>query len=274
MTSDEIQYLRESWLSLPEPDDSSRGSAKARLIEEMHQEQPSRIARRLGSRRRARVAIVALLVAALTSIGAVVAFALGVVPVDFNSAEKASPTSPAFKEFAQLDESAPAGMPTGVIASETRIVTSYPLTTGQSVVLAVAPTKSGGFCAHFSNSGGGGCDRDRAIPFSRGISIPGQVAPGATKIDGQLFVSGWTLVHGASSVDVLFEDGSDVEVPLTWVSQPVDAGFFFYDVPAEHRVSGRAPIALVLRDGGGAALRRASIPSVFGFLEQQAGGDG
>lgn len=268
MTSDEIQYLRESWVSLPEPNDLSRRSARARLFEEMRQE-PLRHDPKRKSRRQGRLAIVVLLFAALMSIGATVAFALGVVSVDFNSAEKASPTSPPFKEFAQLDEAAPAGMPTGVIAGETRIVTSYPLTNGGSVVLAVAPTQSGGFCASFSGGAGGGCDRDRTVPFSRGISVPGRIAVGATKIDGHVFVTGWTLIHAGTSVDVVFEDAKDVELPLTWVSRPIDAGFFFYDVPVEHRANGHAPIALVFRDAGGDALHRASLPSIFSFLVQQ-----
>jgi len=107
------------------------------------------------------------------------------------------------------------------------------------------------------------------VPFSRGLSIEGSVRPDATEIQGDVFVTGWTLLHEGASVDVRFADGEDATVPLTWVSAPIDAGFFLYEVPKEHRSRGHSPTALVLNDASGHAIREVSIPSIFHFLSSQ-----
>ena len=60
--------------------------------------------------------------------------------------------------------------------------------------------------------------------------------------------------------EVEFEDGSSSRIPTTWVSAPIDAGFFLYAVPAAHSAKGHCPEAVTLRDGDGAAVERASLP--------------
>jgi hypothetical protein len=71
-------------------------------------------------------------------------------------------------------------------------------------------------------------------------------------------IDGSTTLDDAASVEVQFEDGSSVAVPVVWVSAPIDAGFFGYEVPAAHLRVGARPILLVLRDADGKELRRDS----------------
>lgn len=85
------------------------------------------------------------------------------------------------KDFSQLDVAAPSGMVPGVLAGQAREVMSVPLSTGEHAVLRVAPTCAHGFCVDLSTSGpeaegAGGCERDRSVPFSRGLSIPGPIS--------------------------------------------------------------------------------------------------
>src|SRR5205823_628048 len=62
----------------------------------------------------------------------------------------------------------------------------------------------------------------------------------------------------AASVEVQFEDGSSVTIPVVWVSAPIDAGFFGYEVPAAHLRVGARPTLLILHDAKGNELRRDS----------------
>jgi hypothetical protein len=157
--------------------------------------------------------------------------------------------------FAQMDVSAPPGMAPGVIAGETREVARWPLSTGKTSILWVAPTKAGGFCVEWSYAGGG-CDRDRKLDFAPGMAIPGDVAPPGEPQKPPVLVTGDTLLHDAASVKVEFEDGDAARVPLTWVSPPIDAGFFLYEIPISHLELGHLPTALVLEDTNGHELAR------------------
>jgi hypothetical protein len=157
--------------------------------------------------------------------------------------------------FAEMDVAAPPGMAPGVIAGETREVARWTLSTGKTSILWVAPTRAGGFCLEFS-SFGGGCDRDRKLDFSPMLGIPGTIAPPGELQKPPVIVGGDTLLHDASSVDVQFEDGDDVQVPLTWVSAPIDAGFFEYELPVSHLGDGHRLSALVLQDANGHELAR------------------
>src|SRR5437764_820974 len=64
----------------------------------------------------------------------------------------------------------------------------------------------------------------------------------------------------------IFENGEpapapierSVASPVVWVSAPIDAGFFGYEVPAAHWRVGSRPILLILRDADGNELRRDS----------------
>jgi hypothetical protein len=178
----------------------------------------------------------------------------------FGSLEPA-PT-PVVKSFAGFDVAAPTGMATGVIAGEARKVVDLRLSTGKHWIMWVAPTRSGGFCMPR------GCDRDRVGPFSPGLVVPGPVSATGEILAPPVIFEGDTLIHGASTLRVDFEDGTSTRTPLVWVSPPIDAGFFVYEVPEGHWSAGHRPVALVLEDAEGKELaRNAMIARVLSRLE-------
>jgi hypothetical protein len=66
-------------------------------------------------------------------------------------------------------------------------------------------------------------------------------------------------------VEVRFEDGESATTPITWVSSPVDAGFFVYEVPQAHWAPGHRPSMLILEDASGHELARNSeVARAFG----------
>jgi hypothetical protein len=75
---------------------------------------------------------------------------------------------------------------------------------------------------------------------------------------GPVLIDGSTTLPDAATVDIQFEDGNSVAVPIVWVSAPINAGFFGYDVPQSHWRRGTRPTLLTLRDANGRELRRDS----------------
>ena len=220
--------------------------------------------RRRAGRHTTRKRIVRLSSAGAVALAAVVAAtpALGLRGqiVQFFGGGEPAP-APVVKDFGEIDVGAPPGMATGVIAGETRDVMEVPLSTGKTAVVWVAPTRGGGFCVFTSTSGrhstgGGGCDRDRSLPFSPGLSIPGPVSPEGEILAPPVVFDGDTLIHGATKVEIRFEDGESATTPVVWVSSPIDAGFFVYEVPEAHWSEGHRPVALVLEDSDGNELAR------------------
>ena len=88
--------------------------------------------------------------------------------------------------------------------------------------------------------------------------VPGIEARGHRAVPVQVPAERSTTLDDAASVEVQFEDGSSVTIPVVWVSAPIDAGFFGYEVPAAHLRVGARPTLLILRDANGTELRRDS----------------
>jgi hypothetical protein len=57
-----------------------------------------------------------------------------------------------------------------------------------------------------------------------------------------------------------FANGTTVELPITWVSEPIDAGFFFYEVTEANRVRGMHLTNVVALDDDGKTLARENFP--------------
>src|SRR5205085_3641659 len=55
-----------------------------------------------------------------------------------------------------------------------------------------------------------------------------------------------------------FEDGGSITVPVVWISTPIDAGFFVYEVPRARWAVGSRPDLLILRGADGHELSRDS----------------
>src|SRR5205085_1875216 len=147
---------------------------------------------------------------------------------------------------------APPGFTTGVVASQTRKIVLP-----DDVALWIAPTRRGGFCL-FVEGGGGQCDAARTLAFWPTFSIGGDVSQQGVIKSGPVLIDGSTTLDDAASVEVQFEDGSSVSIPVVRVSAPIDAGFFGWEVPADHLRVGARPNLVVLRDAEGNELRRDS----------------
>ena len=221
--------------------------------------------RRRANARAVRRRILRLCAAASVGLAAIVAAtpALGLRGQIVQLFAGGSPAPPPVVEsFGQIDVAAPPGMATGVIAGEARDVMEAPLSTGKTAVVWVAPTRSGGFCVFVSTEGrramgGGGCDRDRSLPFAPGLEIPGPISPNGTILAPPVIFDGETLIRGAATVEIRFEDGESARTPVVWVSPPIDAGFFVYEVPEAHWQAGHRPVAVVLQDAEGRTLAQA-----------------
>jgi hypothetical protein len=211
--------------------------------------------RRLASPRRSRNRgfRAALLAAGLATAIALAtpAFGLGHELVRlFSSGEPASPKVQ--RSFAELDVGAPPGMAPAVIAEETRKIVLP-----DNIALWIAPTRAGGFCL-FVAGGGGGCDANRTLELAPSFSVAGPITPDGEIRGGPVLIDGSTTLSDAATIEIRFDDGDSVTVPVVWVSAPIDAGFFGYDVPASHWTVGHRPALLVLRDDDGRELRHDS----------------
>lgn len=191
---------------------------------------------------------VVTLAALAAVVAATPAWALVRDVVPFWNQPVASP--PDQRAFAELNVGAPSGMSPDVVAGETREV-AHGTFGGMTRTLWVAPAKDGGFCFLWS-PGGGGCNTGAdPIPLGWvGMSFP-QSLPGS-QYAGMEWVAGFAMSPAVSDVVIRFSDGSSVHPELTWVSAPINAGFFAY--------SGKAGVAEIdAYDANGDLVKRATI---------------
>jgi hypothetical protein len=205
------------------------------------------VVRRAQRGGRARV-VVAGVAAALAVAVAAPAFGLHRTVVDWLTAEPA----PEREElaFSSLDESAPPGLETGVIPGTARKAFDAALPEGMRARVWLAPTAGGGHCKlirFFAADGrkrggvGPGCD-DRRNATGYGVSIPGPVSAEGVIERGPVVIDGHATIRDATAAVIQFQDGTETEIPLTWVSKPIDAGFFVYGVPPANWEPGRRPV--------------------------------
>jgi hypothetical protein len=227
------------------------------------------VRRRAGTGRRSRLLALAAATIVVVAIAAPALALSGKVVHVFGSSEPAPERVQ--EDFASLDVGAPRGMAPDVIAEQTRMVIDTPTRDGTRTVLWVAPTRAGGFCITASvgkvggppahgGGGGGGCDRDRALPFAPGIFARGPMTPDGVLQRGPLVYDGSVLIEEARAVRFDFQDGDHATVPLVWVSEPIDAGFFVYAAPQEHWVEGHRVISATVEDGDGKELATQRLP--------------
>jgi hypothetical protein len=180
----------------------------------------------------------------------------GVIP--FFDAPKAP--QPVQVEFASMNTGAPAGMSPRAIADNTREIGQFSFA-GRMHTLWVAPTKQGGFCFEWIG-GWGGCTAPTPDPLTWNGDLvipPGVPAPSmptqsqlshvaasvmaadvaamlkARSLAVPTWINGYVNASDAQDVVIKFSDGTTVHPPIVWVSKPIGAGFFSYDVPAKYR---------------------------------------
>ena len=156
------------------------------------------------------------------------------------------------------------------VGSELRSVVTAKWRGGTSVAFAVAPARHGnGFCiAMFDLT----TPRDGAAEqgcigakLRRSHGIIGQGALGWAGKDEHGENLGYHELHGVVTalrtqrLVLRYEDGKQDEVPITWVSKPIDAGFFAFDPAPEHFGTGHRASAFVAFDGDGREIARQSF---------------
>ncbi len=100
----------------------------------------------------------------------------------------------------------------------------------------------------------------RRVPGTHRVTIVHPASPVVTRILGTI------TAPSASLLQIVYADGTRVTIPFVWVTQPIAAGFFAYDVP-DGRLSGPGrPTGLVLSDGRGKVLAREAI--IGGLIRQ------
>ena len=170
-------------------------------------------------------------------------------------------------QFWSLNLGAPAGMSPRAVSGETRKVGRFTFG-GMSHTLWVAPAKNGGFCALWIPGGGGGCSTS-GEPLSTGAVLvfphdAGQPARTATRrsqlprlerIGVPEWITGAALDAAVRDVVIRFSDGSAVHPQVVWVSAPIDAGFFAYDVPTDEQSRSDHVTAVEAYDGAGRLVR-------------------
>ena len=134
--------------------------------------------------------------------------------------------------FSEVNVGFPPGMSPHAVSDETRDVGSFDFG-GSTRTLWVAPAKNGGFCSLWLPGGGGGCSTS-GNPLSTGALL---------REGFPEWVNG-DAAGPAADVVIRFSDGHTVQPRVVWVSAPIDAGFFAYDVPTGEQTS-RAHVTAV-----------------------------
>ena len=125
----------------------------------------------------------------------------------------------------------PYSIGSSVIPSQTRGVATVSLPAGRRATLWVAPTERGGLC--WNVEGIGGCDERATFRLNGNIGAA-HLTTAFGRILGWSIAAGYTRLTQATAVEFRFEDGESATTPITWVSEPLDAGFFLYAIPEEH----------------------------------------
>ena len=243
---------------------------------------PKRSVRRAGLLRRvpARVALVAAVVL-LAAIVTTVAFGWPRTVINFFT----SPPAPVQVKnwFSAQNAEAPPGMNPQAIASQTRKIATirFNIYSDHRAVhtLYVAPRKGGGICYLWTNADGGclpakapskTAESRAAGPLGLSWASTGEAYP--------LFVDGWVRAGATRTVEARFADGKTATIPVTWVSAPVNAGFFTYPLPQAYRMRGDALRSVVALDASRNVLGRESAPQPsmglhpFGGIRRPPGG--
>lgn len=192
----------------------------------------------------------------------------------FSSGEPAPPDTE--RQFSTLDRGAPPGLETRVLPGTARKALEEQLPEGARATLWVAPTARGGVCEMIEfidargrprGGSGPGCDDRRGVT-TYGLAI--------SKLNGEGIAAGPAVVDGRATIDsasaavIEFEDGTVTELPLTWISEPIDAGFFVYGIPPTHRKLGHLPSKVRFVDRNGDRVGEAHTLPLAQFIREHS----
>jgi hypothetical protein len=211
------------------------------------------VRRAMRARRRRRAST---LVAVVTSFGLVIAaaYALGHPIVDFKTAPKGPHA--VVNDFGSLKVGAPPGMALGgLLPEEARRITSV-LIDGKRHVLWIAPTKQGGYCDHWS----GLIAECRANPRVVKRILFSRLYSARQGERERLAVGGSFVQSTATRLELVYQDGTVAEMPFVWVTDPIEAGFYLFQVPRAHWAKGHGPSGVRLYDEDDHLLASESTP--------------
>jgi hypothetical protein len=219
---------------------------RARVVSLRNEQLTPRAARRPARRRTLLVALTAVAVLAAILV-ATPAWALIRDVLQFWD----QPTAPQSVqvEFSSLNLGAPPGMSPEAASGDTREIGRFTFG-GLTRTLWVAPAKNGGFCVLWLPRGGGGCST-AGLPLGTGAMLvlphaasepartpftPSQVRMLMRK-GVPAWITGDAISPTVNDVVIRFSDGHAVRPRIVWVSAPINAGFFAYDVPNDEQSS-------------------------------------
>jgi hypothetical protein len=227
-----------------------------------------RRARELRPPRRARPAVAVAAALAVATLVVTPAVALrGHIVHLFHDA----PPAPArvTRSFGALDAGVPPRLQSGVVAAQARKVLEAAVGSNETAVVWLAPLAGGGFCTITELDRRGGVRRGaggECTPLLHELSLEtslhGQISPNGVILSGPVLLHGWVGLPDADSLELAFEDGTTADVPLVWVSKPVDAGFFVYSVPPLHWQVGHLPTRLTVRNAEGKELSERRVSGI------------
>jgi hypothetical protein len=205
---------------------------------------------------------VAVLAAAVTA----VALGWPKTVVDFFTSPPAPPKVKNF--FGSFNVGAPRGMDPHAIPGQARRIMTSRFDANTVVgdrprlhTLYVAPRKGGGFCVLWTNADGG-CAPAKSPRTTAESRAAGPL--GVSWFSGNggvpLVADGWVRTGATETVEARFADGTKARLPITWVSAPINAGFFVYSVPAAHRNRADALRSVVALDADGHVIGSESFP--------------
>lgn len=203
------------------------------------------------------VVVIALLATPAFGVQGYVLHLFGRKNVSFSS----SPSAPNVvkKEFLDLPIGAPKQFAPQVKAAQARLVATFTIA-GHPRRLWVAPTRGGGYCYTFELSFGG-CRQTRAEREIGGKSQLGVTWMGGSPrhgVDASIVtrIGGDITAPAAYEITATYADGTHHDVPFVWVSRPIAAGFYSYDIPSSHWTRAHRLTSVTLSAKGGRRLGR------------------
>lgn len=176
-----------------------------------------------------------------------------------------SPSAPNLvkKQFLDLPIGAPQQFAPEVEAAQARVVATFSVA-GHPRKLWVAPTRQGGYCYTFQLSFGG-CRQaraDRSIGGKGQFGVTYQGGSSRLHVNPTIVtrVGGDLTAPAAAKITASYADGTTADIPFVWVSAPIAAGFFSYDIPTARWNQQHRLLALTLYDKNGKQLGRQTFP--------------
>lgn len=203
---------------------------------------------RAGVRRRWPLIAIGVAVALTAVLVATPAWALVRDVLPFWDQPSAAPPSVKveFRDFAEMIRGhAPAGASPDAVSDDWREIEHATLD-GETRTLWVAPaTGRFDFCWIWAHLGGSCGSAAQPLGIEEWISLPHDPSqpaqtggfPATTRNLVPFSVAGYAISPAVSDVVIRFSDGSSVHPPIVWVSAPINAGFYAYDIPADRQSS-------------------------------------